>query len=176
MAGYIEQRETSSSIKVAACLWWKRRWVWEWDGVTGWSDRPTGPHRSGPCQRALHQLIGSLVGPPGASDPAWELIMEPNSCCDAPINKNHFTLIFPPLLASALFCLPTDCALCLPRPPTPPVSQPCGLVLSFYHWKQNPTTWLTTVASRKARRIKRFDKLHGAVTAALTANAAGEYK
>lgn len=83
------------------------------------ADRPTGPHRSCPCQRALQRLIGCLVGPPGASDPACELIMEPNSCCDAPINKNHFTLIFPPLLASVLLCLPTDCALCRPRPPPP---------------------------------------------------------
>lgn len=46
-------------------------------------------------------LIGSLFLPQG-SDLSFELIMEPNSCCYDPINKNHFYSRFFPLLATAI--------------------------------------------------------------------------
>lgn len=62
MAGYIEEQETSSSIKAAACLWWKRRWVWRSVAAFCPLIAQLDPAR---LARSAHgQWIGPLVCPP----------------------------------------------------------------------------------------------------------------
>lgn len=67
-------------------------------------------------------LCGWPCAAPG-SDLGSELIMEPNSCCYGPINKNQFY--------SRFFFLPTP-----HHRPSCPIFKPRGLVLSFYAWKR----------------------------------------
>lgn len=144
MAGYIEEQETSSSIKAAARLWWKRRWVW--CSVAAFCPLIAQLDPAELARSTHGQWIGPLVCPPrGASDLSLELIMEPNSCCYAPINKNHFTVIFFPLLACALHPPPHWlCTLC-PPPLLPPQLSHISTLRSCFKLlapKNKPLDWL----------------------------------
>lgn len=96
-------------------------------GSRGGGDAGSLTQRGGPVENTPDWTlrIGPLCGgpsdwlpcPPRGSDLSSELIMEPNSCCCHPINRNHFysilLVLFWPLLSARLS---TDCALCPPPP------------------------------------------------------------
>jgi len=101
-------------------------------GSRGGGDAGSLTQRGGPVENTPDWTlrIGPLCGgpsdwltcPPRGSDLSSELIMEPNSCCCHPINRNHFysilLVLFWPLLSARLS---TDCALCPPPYPNPAV-------------------------------------------------------
>lgn len=121
---------------------------------------------------AADYLIASLVRP-GGSDLGFELIMEPNSCCYDPINKNHFYSRF--FFSSSGCCYPSA------SPPTEHFAHPTPtLPLHPHHiltlrscfkllgLKTSLTAWTSIVAIQEAHNTKRFDKLHATAATPLS--------
>lgn len=149
--GYDERHSESNTGWLVAN--WSPNWTPRTGSFSGW------PFDWLPC-------------PPRGSDLGFELIMEPNSCCYDPINKNHFYSrfffsLFWPLLST---CLPTDCAL---GPPPLPHIQTLRSCFKLLGLKTSLTTWTSIVAIQEAHHTKRFDKLHATATTPLTANGTG---
>lgn len=150
MTGYTEKHQTTSRVMMRDTVSVTQDGRLLPTALSNWTLR-TGPF-------VADRLIGSLVGPQG-SDLGFELIMEPNSCCYEPINKNHFYSRFFSL-SWPLRCsrLSTDCALWLPAVQYP---NPAVLFWAFRADDQTSlTAWISIVAIKEVHHSESFDKSH----------------